>query len=500
MTRARIEAPQLFSGDGIQGKELSLRIAGEDQVAAGRHRRGQQGVLGVVAPFLFPGHRIEGVEMAAGLALGGRLELEHPSEKGLARPGVFLLHGEGLTPLDSGVVEQPRLGAVGRVVPASSAPDGRAHQDGLPHLGLLPSQQLPGRIDPLDPVDVFGEAPGIDELAVGPVQDPGVPALVGIDQQLAFLAVDRQVDQHAFVGGIPVPDVVGNLLVVPLQFPAVGIQGHDAIGIEIVSGPVFPVEVGGRIAHPPVDQVQLRIVGARHPGGAAAIFPTVALPGFVALFSWPGDGPEPPGPPAGPGVEGVQIAPMGRVAPGDPDHDLVLDHQGRARDVAAALLHALDLDVPDLLPCLGVQRHQAVVDRPHEDQAVAQGHPPVPGAIEEAELLGLRMVIVPKLLAGDGIQREDPVPGGGDIHHPIRHQGGAGKASIHLAGLKDPGRRQPLHVLPIDLIQRAVAPGVIGPRINQPVLRLPGRLDQALGIDGFGRGDGTESNREQQKD
>src|SRR5882762_7916472 len=110
-----------------------------------------------------------------------------------------------------------------------------------------------------------------------------------------------------------------DLLEVPLQLSGIQVQRNNTIRVEIGSLAGVAVEIGGRIADSPVDRVQGGIERAGHPGGAAAILPTVAAPGLVPFFAGAGDGPELPGLASRLHIEGGQIASVSRIAAGDAD-------------------------------------------------------------------------------------------------------------------------------------------------------------------------------------
>src|SRR5262249_32151925 len=103
---------------------------------------------------------------------------------------------------------------------------------------------------------------------------------------------------------------------------------------------------GRGIADAPIEQIQFGIVGTGHPGGAAAVFPTVTGPGFMAFFAGTGNGPEAPGAVTGRDVESGQVAAVRGIPAGDADDDFILDEERRTGDIAAALALVLDIDTP----------------------------------------------------------------------------------------------------------------------------------------------------------
>src|SRR5688572_6905678 len=82
---------------------------------------------------------------------------------------------------------------------------------------------------------------------------------------------------------------MGNFLEVPGDLSGGGLQGDDAIRIKIRALSCLSIEVGCGIADTPVDEIELGIVRAGHPGGASSEFPAIPQPGLVSLLARPGD-------------------------------------------------------------------------------------------------------------------------------------------------------------------------------------------------------------------
>ncbi len=64
-------------------------------------------------------------------------------------------------------------------------------------------------------------------------------------------------------------NIVRRELVIPFELAGLRIQRQNAIGIEVVALALVAIEIGTRIAHRPINRVELRIVSAGHPGRAA---------------------------------------------------------------------------------------------------------------------------------------------------------------------------------------------------------------------------------------
>src|SRR6202008_3556871 len=111
---------------------------------------------------------------------------------------------------------------------------------------------------------------------------------------LARATVHGKIHQDLLPDRVVIPDVVRYGLEVPRDLAGGRLQRDDAGGVEIVALAVLTIEIRGRVAGAPVDQVQLRIVGAVHPWRAPAVHPAVALPGVVAFLARPRNDVEPP--------------------------------------------------------------------------------------------------------------------------------------------------------------------------------------------------------------
>ena len=89
------------------------------------------------------------------------------------------------------------------------------------------------------------------------------------------------------------------------------------------------IKVRARIAGAPVRQVEIGIVGAGHPDGAAAMFPIASAPAIVAGLIRIGNRIEVPGLFAGLGFEGGDEAANAEFASGNAHDHFILDHQRR---------------------------------------------------------------------------------------------------------------------------------------------------------------------------
>ena len=106
-------------------------------------------------------------------------------------------------------------------------------------------------------------------LPVGAVEDEEVAVARGLHQHLARLAVKIAVDQHRRLDRVPVVSVVRRSLKGPCQLAVVRMDCHDAAGVEIVAGAGLAVQHRRGISGAPVDEIQIGIIGAGHPGHGA---------------------------------------------------------------------------------------------------------------------------------------------------------------------------------------------------------------------------------------
>src|SRR5439155_21257628 len=119
-------------------------------------------------------------------------------------------------------------------------------------------------------------------------------------------------------------------LEMPFEFPGVGIESEHRAGVQILARAKVAVVIRPWIAGTPVDQVQLRVVGAVVPGGRAAGLPGIARPGAEIGFAGLGNRVEAPEMFACSGVVSIQESGDAVLATGHSDDDLVLYREGSA--------------------------------------------------------------------------------------------------------------------------------------------------------------------------
>ena len=265
------------------------------------------------------------------------------------------------------------------------------------------------------------------------------------------------------------------------------VDGEHRVRVEVVAEPHVAVPVRAGVAGAPVDEVEVGVVGAGDPARRAAGAPRLAGPGLVVGMVGAGNGPRAPREVAGRRVVGVDEAADAELAAGDARHDLALDDEGRG-GLAVARAVVGDLAVPHQVAGARVDGHEVRVEGAHVEGVAEDGHPAVVPPAADAQVVGQGVVVAPVLAPGGGVDGDDVARRLGDEHHPVDHQRRR-LGPVELRDLVGPLQLEPADVAVVDLVEPAVALGVEGARVHQPVLGLVGRVQQAL------PGDGREGRR-----
>ena len=217
-------------------------------------------------------------------------------------------------------------------------------------------------------------------LAVGPIKQEVVAVAAGLSEHFAGLALKVAVDQDRRLNGIPVVGVVGRDLKVPGDLAGVDVQRNDGAGPEIVAFAALAGHYWIGIAGAEVIKMQVGIVGAGHPGHAAAVAHGVLHQARSPSRDRPSSGARVhhfhcTAPVSG-SRDFEESGDIERVAAGA-DNDMVANDDGRGRR-EVFLLHVGDLDVPAFFAGFGIERDEVVVggfeEQPvavHADAAVA---------------------------------------------------------------------------------------------------------------------------------
>ena len=291
---------------------------------------------------------------------------------------------------------------------------------------------------------------GPEGLAGRAVEGVGEGLLGDLHHRGDVLPVHGHVHEDGRGGGVVVPDVVMDQLVVPRPLPGLHVQRDQAGAEQVVAGAEAAVEVLGGAVGGNVDEPQLRISRERRPRrDVAGPLPGVVLPGLVPELAGAGQHVELPQELAGARVigedvardvllAGLVVALLGGVA--DDDHAVHHDRRGRAGDVALlerdahvvvvlvaqvveqvhgpGLGEALDVhrasEALDGLAGLGVERVQEERGRDHVDDVAA-----VDVGVGDA----LAVVLPHRVLPAEGFGL-DPVP---------EHFAGGGIGGDHVA-------------------------------------------------------------------
>src|ERR1700684_3586474 len=217
-----------------------------------------------------------------------------------------------------------------------------------------------------------------NELAVRSIENVEHPVTIGLHKDVSFLAGNILVRQYQIFVGVPVMRVARRELVVPLSRARGWIESDHGTGKQVIALANGSVQAGARVAHGPIEYVQIGIIAARQPCAAAAVFPAVPVPGLVTKFAWSGDGVEAPQPLTGGRVVRIDEAANAKFSSGDPHDDLVFDRQGRSSN-GIALEGVGHLGFPKHTSGAGIQRDQRSVERAKEHAATQYSRAAIEG-------------------------------------------------------------------------------------------------------------------------
>ena len=174
----------------------------------------------------------------------------------------------------------------------------------------------------------------------------------------------------------------------------------------------------GRVAGAEEERLGLGIVGAAQPRGAAAGLPQIARPrsvlraGHGAVLAVQRahvafDRRAGPDQLAGLGIARLDGADHAELTAGIAGDDLAVDDQrGGGHGIAGLIVG--DLLVPDDLAGILVERHEAGVERAEVNLVATDGGAPVHHVAARHDAFGKAGVVLPLLVAGAGIDREEP--------------------------------------------------------------------------------------------
>ncbi len=227
-----------------------------------------------------------------------------------------------------------------------------------------------------------------------------------------------------------------------------------------------PAKSGTGIADRPVDQVELGIVGARHPRRAASMLERLADPGFGSRFSALRNRVEAPYPLARRRAIRIEKSARAFFSAGHADDQQIADRQRRRRRAVRVDVRA-HLRFPEPLAGEAVEAEHVCVVGDHEDTIADDRRASIHADARLADDAAMtRLLVRPQRATRRRVNRLNLVPAR-DIHDAVDHDRRRLRAG--LGHRKRPNRREPLDVRCVDLIERAVA--VAGKRavIQRPV-------------------------------
>ena len=232
----------------------------------------------------------------------------------------------------------------------------------------------------------------------------------------------------------------------------------------------FVAHPGSAVAGAPEREVGVRVVGAGDPDRRASGFPFVAgRPGVAPGLPGRRDHIRLPRLLAGLEIVGGDEAANPALAARHADNDLAAGNERRERHVVAAVVVG-HLRGPDLLARPGVERHERRLARREEDLVAMQRDAAARRMLHDG-VLRQRPLVPPQHRALRRIERNHLIARGGDEHHAAvderRRLMAAGGA-----GGKHPQRLKAVRVLRRNLIERAVAPSIVGASQHEPVARV----------------------------
>src|SRR5262249_48086110 len=120
-------------------------------------------------------------------------------------------------------------------------------------------------VDSFCPVEILQELLTEQKLSICPVQDIKKSVSIGLQQKFAWLSAPLCIDEDRWLLRIPIVNVVRSELEMPSELSGFGFERKNGIAVQVVALPLVPVVVETGIARRPVQEVELRIVGPRHP-------------------------------------------------------------------------------------------------------------------------------------------------------------------------------------------------------------------------------------------
>jgi hypothetical protein len=184
--------------------------------------------------------------------------------------------------------------------------------------------------------------------------------------------VPAGVEEHDGARGVVVPDVVVDLLEVPLELPRAQVERDDRGGVEVLAGPAAAEPVRAGVACGEVQKPELVVDRRRLPDrpSAAQVRLRAGRPCLATRLARGGGRVPAPHRAAVGRVERLEERPRPVLRAHDADVDLAVDVDRRGGDRLAEL-PVDELPRPDLLPRLLIERDHLAVELPDVDATVA---------------------------------------------------------------------------------------------------------------------------------
>ena len=294
------------------------------------------------------------------------------------------------------------------------------------------------------------------------------------------------VDEHWRLVRVPVVEIMGRELIVPLQPPCIRIEREHRGAVQVVALALISVVVGTRIARGPVEQPRLRIVRTRQPRRGASVLDRAANPRLRAMLTRRRHRPESPDAFAGRRTVSVEKSADAFVSAGYAgDHEIV-DDQRRAGG-AVVLPRVGHLDVPQQLAGVAVQRDQVRVVRDHEHAIAERRNAAIDAGRRIAgQALRPRTAVVPDLTAALRVERERFVRRR-DVHHTVDDDRRHLERARSALNREHPFRREAVDGRGVDLVERTESIAAQVSVVRRPRARL--------GLRDVGKGDGVIRSR-----
>ena len=482
--------PQQLAARGVERAEVAVAgAAGEHEPARRRHDGPPVRRLEIVGPYPLAGGEVPGLQLADVIGAVDDAEVRARAGEVLAAAVLDFLALHLLAQvLVRGDVQVAGLRVVGRRRPVLAAPQRRAElramaDGGLArHVVLGPARlRVDGREDVLRDVRLRVDERDAVRRAL---QNPQIAVAARVHEAGHGTAVALHVDQQRRRDLVPVPRAVPVVLVIAAQLAGLDVERDDGVRIEVVAGAHVARPRPG-IAGAPERQAEPGVVAAGDPHRRAAGLPRVLRPRVVTELAGARNRIRLPDLVARVRVERDDEAADAALAARHTDHDPPLRGERRERHVVAAVV-VLDRALPCHLAGRGVERDDLRVAGRRVDLVAVQRDAPV-RRVPHAQVRRQSMPITPQQVAGRGIEREHLVERRRDEHHAVVDDrrrlvalGGAGRHRPH--------RHEVFDIACRDVVERAVAPRVVGAQIHQPVAVF--RPDQALVRDRAVRADG----------